>query len=964
MKTTIFFPLLIALMCGCRNDRARRPVFLAWAVTPMTIARSLIFLLLTASSASAADPFTLVSEGRPRSQIVIGEQPPETVRFAAKELRTFVARMSGAELPVAAQAEAGVPAIRLGPAARSVLLPGALKDIRRDGYLITLAGGDLCVVGLDDAGPHTDIEALLARGQTHSMPSWDFQRGTLYGVYRLLESLGMRWFMPGEFGQRVHHAKTLTFSGEIRENPRFISRTVSYWSLWAGGFYSKDYKGLTVMPGERAAIGFTPAENRLWELRMRGATFQIPLNHYPTSTRWVERFGREHPEYFALYPSGLRSNVDRAHDGHLCYAEPGVVRESVADMRAYLAGKPSESRGISRIHPITKKPTNEDNRGWPDHIAYGGYFSLLPHDGFRACQCERCQTLVERVKGGENSRQVWSYVARCAAEVPDAKVTCLAYGSYGVPYPGMEKLPPNVVVGYCGFSHPASLYYQDTFQQYENAVRRWAALTHGNMAFWQHYLASNRNEENVGIPEHTPEMYARVVRVMARHGNHAFCEMMADSIMFELFNRYLLMRLFYDPALDEGSLFHDYAQRFYGPEAGPLVEEIYADINAKCIARFRYRAAAYSIWERLFSEAAMRGYQEKIDRAATLAAGTEYEPAVAAFKDYYLGLMERGRDRYADPLAQLLAAGDPELAPRVARFQKLIADLPAPKAGGPAPALVEGKTVQDWSLSSAGFEAALQDAAALCNAGKHAEAVDAWLRLGASRSDPGERYQAVSSAAECVRLHQGSEAKALELCRQIGVEPYAKAARARIYQWATSPTQVLADLGEEDFSAWPEELAAVGYAVRGAAHFQLKHGPEAARDYLRAFQFAKSAHKWSAFQRLGDTCWKLLDDPVLAEACYRKCMADFGGGWPGLQARVNLGEMLCALKRYDDALVCLDMPSLEGTWGASMLIGTAKVHVAAGRKPEAIAAIEKAQATVGIMAHQKRECEALLESLK
>jgi hypothetical protein len=221
-------------MTRYRNECPRRPALLAWAVTPMTIARSLIFLALTASCASAADPFTLVSEGRPRSQIVIGEQSPETVRFAAKELRTFVAKMSGAELPVAARAEAGVPAIRLGPAARSVLPPGALKDIRRDGYLITLAGSDLCVVGLDDAGPHTDIEALLARGQTHSMPSWDFQRGTLYGVYRLLESLGMRWFMPGEFGQRVHHAKTLTFSGEIRENPRFISRTVSYWSLSMG----------------------------------------------------------------------------------------------------------------------------------------------------------------------------------------------------------------------------------------------------------------------------------------------------------------------------------------------------------------------------------------------------------------------------------------------------------------------------------------------------------------------------------------------------------------------------------------------------------------------------------------------------------------------------------------------------------------------------------------------------------
>jgi tetratricopeptide (TPR) repeat protein len=919
---------------------------------------------LLASRASAADPFTLVSGGQARSQIVVGENAPETVRFAARELRTFVAKISGAELPIASSAAAGAPAIRLGPAARQVLPPSVLEGIRRDGYLITMAGVDLCVVGLDDAGPHTDIEALLARGQTHSMPSWGFHRGTLYGVYRLLETLGMRWFMPGEFGQRVPRAKTLVFSGEIRENPHFISRTVGYWSLWAGGFYHKDYSKLTVMPGERAAIGFTPAENRIWELRMRGATFQIPLNHYPSGTRWVERFGRAHPEYFALYPGGARSNVDPHHDGHLCYSEPGVVRESVADLRAWLAGEPSESRGISRIHPVTKKPTHEDNRGWPEHIAYGGYFSLLPHDGFRACHCERCKATASDVKGGENSRQVWPYVARCAAEVPDAKVTCLAYGSYARPYAGMEKLPPNVVVGFCAFSHPASLYYRDAFRQYEDLVGQWAGVTRGNMAFWQHYLASNRDEENIGIPEHTPEMYARVVRVMARHGNHVFCEMMADSIMFELFNRYLLMRLFYDPALEQQAIFRDYVERFYGPAAGPLVAEIYADVNARCIARFRDRAAAYSIWERLFSEATMRAYQEKIDRATKLAAGTDYEPPVAAFRDYYLGLMKRGRARYADPLAQLLGAGQPELAPRLTRFRKLIADLPAPKGGGSAPALVEGKTVQDWSLSSADFEATLQAASALCTAGRHADAIDAWLRLGASRSDPDERYQAISSAAECVRLHQGSEAKALELCQRINAEPYAKAARARIYQWATSPKQVLADLGDEDLLAWPEDLAAVGYAVRGAAHFRLQHGPEAARDYLRAFQFARSAHKWSAFQRLGDTCWKLLDDPVLAEACYRKCMSDYGGGWPGLQARLNLGELLCKLNRYDEALACLNRPSLEGTWAASMRIGAAKVQISAGRKPEAVAALEKALATAGVMAHQKRECEELLKGLK
>ncbi len=630
--------------------------------------KAFLTVLLTAMTGTvwAAESFTLVVDGRAAAQIVTGEGAPETVRFAAKELRTFVAKMSGAELPITARAVPGVPAVRLGSAAREVLPAETLKGIRRDGYVIVVAKGDLCVVGIDDAGPHTDIEALLAKGETHSMPAWDFHRGTLYGVYRLLESLGMRWFMPGEFGQRAPRSKTLTFSGDIRENPHFISRTVGYWSLWIGHNFRKDIKKLTMMPGERDAIGFSPAENRMWELRMRGATFQIPLNHYPSATRWSERFGQSHPQYFALLPDGSRCNGKQADQGHLCYTEPGVVRESVADVRGFAVGLPCEERGISRIHPITKQPMHVDNKGWPEHVAYGEYFSLLPHDGFRPCGCPRCTALISpsAVKGEEHSRLVWDYVARCASQVPDTKITCLAYGSYARPYPGMKKLPPNVVVGFCAFSHPASLYYKDTFKQYENGVRSWAELSQGQQAFWQHYLASNRDEETVGMPEHTPEMYARVVRVMAKYGNHVFCEMMADSIMFETFNRYLLLKLFYDPTLDEQEIFRDYIQSFYGPDAGPLIGEIYADVNAKCIERFRNRYAAYSIWEKLFGEKTMRSYQAKADRALELSEGTPYQPAVAAFKNYYLGLMERGRARYADPLAYLLASFNPEFVCR------------------------------------------------------------------------------------------------------------------------------------------------------------------------------------------------------------------------------------------------------------------------------------------------------------
>jgi predicted negative regulator of RcsB-dependent stress response len=94
-------------------------------------------------------------------------------------------------------------------------------------------------------------------------------------------------------------------------------------------------------------------------------------------------------------------------------------------------------------------------------------------------------------------------------------------------------------------------------------------------------------------------------------------------------------------------------------------------------------------------------------------------------------------------------------------------------------------------------------------------------------------------------------------------------------------------------------------------------------------------------------------------------MSDFGGGWPGLQARVNLGELLVSQKRYDLALQCLSgAPGAGGYWKAAMLMGTAKVHIAAGRKSEATAALKQALATAGLYPSQKTECEALLSTLK
>ena len=180
----------------------------------------LVILALFTSRTLAADSLTLVTDGQAKVQIVTGDPAPETVRFAAKELQTFVAKMSGAELPIAARPVAGVPAIRLGPAAREVLSAEDLNGIRRDGYLITLSGGDLCIVGLDDAGPHTDIEALLARRR--DAPHARLGLPPRHALRRL-PACWKRWACGGSCrassASACRTSKTLVFSGDDPGEP-------------------------------------------------------------------------------------------------------------------------------------------------------------------------------------------------------------------------------------------------------------------------------------------------------------------------------------------------------------------------------------------------------------------------------------------------------------------------------------------------------------------------------------------------------------------------------------------------------------------------------------------------------------------------------------------------------------------------------------------------------------------------
>ena len=129
----------------------------------------------------------LVSNGKARASIgAPGDGPP---RYAAEQLQKYVREMTGAELPIAAQAPPRV-IIRVAP--------GVAKH---DGFRLRVENGDVVV---ESAEP----------------------RGCIFGVYALLETLGCRFYGPAPLGIIVPKRSTLSIPESLNlvREPAFPTR--------------------------------------------------------------------------------------------------------------------------------------------------------------------------------------------------------------------------------------------------------------------------------------------------------------------------------------------------------------------------------------------------------------------------------------------------------------------------------------------------------------------------------------------------------------------------------------------------------------------------------------------------------------------------------------------------------------------------------------------------------------------
>lgn len=213
---------------------------------------------------------TIVKAGQPNARIIVSPNASYIVQDAAEELQTYIEKISGAQLPIGNSATVKGNLILVGrqPEVDS-LIPGLDGyDLAHDGFVIKSLPEKLVITGQSDSYLHNNAGKVDC--------------GTLNAVYYFLESLGCRWYMPGEDGEVVPNKATITVSDfNLMDKPDFKSR-------WLGGYAVAQLGGSVYN------------EYLLWLTRNRANWNAYHQGH--TLKQWVDPdvYFAQHPEWFPL----------------------------------------------------------------------------------------------------------------------------------------------------------------------------------------------------------------------------------------------------------------------------------------------------------------------------------------------------------------------------------------------------------------------------------------------------------------------------------------------------------------------------------------------------------------------------------------------------------------------------------------------------------------------------------------
>jgi hypothetical protein len=299
-----------------------------------------------ARTASADTPIVhLARDGKALLSVTIGPKASAAVKESARELATYLSRISGDEFKV--MEGDGSAGIVLGRPKDFENLPFAIEfggsPFEREDYLLRSDGRGLYLLGATD--------------QAVSHAVWD-----------LLHRLGYRQFFPGETWEVVPALPDIRIAIDQRESPSFHARRIWYnWGLW--GYNDEPYRQWCQR--NRAVKGFDLQSGHAYEGII--AANRAEFDKHPEFYALVQGERKLRPDVkFCIANPALRKLVVRGQSCGVRQA-PGVLcpragRTQAAPRREVLHREPrvAEARGRARPARVPSESTTRQHLDGPE----------------------------------------------------------------------------------------------------------------------------------------------------------------------------------------------------------------------------------------------------------------------------------------------------------------------------------------------------------------------------------------------------------------------------------------------------------------------------------------------------------------------------------------------------------------------------------------------------------------------
>lgn len=525
------------------------------------LAVSCAFLFASFSHAGEAKP-ALVRNGVGQAEIVLGDKPARMAKFAARELQTYVEKISGAKLPIVTDPSAspGVTPIYVGKSRFTDQLNLKTDGLKYGAYRmasgpnwLALLGPDRDYVPIEPWGRSKSPEETVRvneewdkiTGDTFwnnfrevfaryhkDLDVWDYDdAGTLNATYEFLRSLGVRWYAPGETGEVVPKSADIALPAEFNKTvqPDFPLRRLSFfyefmdlpkldlWTLRLGCYRGQDLIGMT-----------QPAHGMKFVL-MR------------------EEMKKAHPEYYSLH-NGERATEHKGA-GAPSLRAPGLQEKHLKYARAVFDHFKEPMISIDVVDGFSARISDEDK-----HLA-------TPDRGW----------------AGSMSDYVWGYMNEVALDLykthPDRMVSGLAYGAYQLPPEQIQTMSPNLAIIECRWR---SNFHDKAIQQKHRELRNaWLAKLPSKMYFTWDYYIHNRPRET-GFPVYFPHLISEDLRELKgvsmgdlievyNHQPGTEEKMGYDEFAVNHLNLYITSRLWWNADQNVDALLDEYYALYYGP---------------------------------------------------------------------------------------------------------------------------------------------------------------------------------------------------------------------------------------------------------------------------------------------------------------------------------------------------------------------------------------------------------------